>query len=46
MNGSYREVPWNIIATIGGTLLYMLSPIDLILDVIPFIGYLDDAAVF
>ncbi len=44
-NGSYREIPWNIIASIGGALLYVLSPIDLIPDFIPVIGYLDDAAV-
>ena len=45
INGSYREVPWKIIASIGGTLLYVLSPIDLIPDFIPIVGYLDDAAV-
>ncbi len=44
-NGSYREVPFNIIAAIGGALLYVLSPIDLIPDFIPVVGYLDDAAV-
>jgi len=44
-NGSYREVPFNVVAAIGGALLYVLSPIDLIPDFIPIIGYLDDAAV-
>jgi len=44
-NGTYREVPFNVIAAIGGALLYVLSPIDLIPDFIPIIGYLDDAAV-
>ena len=44
-NGSYREIPFNIIAAVGGALLYVLSPIDLIPDFIPVIGYLDDAAV-
>lgn len=44
-NGSYREIPWNIIASVGGALLYVLSPIDLIPDFIPIVGYLDDAAV-
>ena len=44
--GNYREVPWLVIASIGGTLLYVLSPIDLIPDFIPVFGYLDDAAVF
>ena len=44
-NGSYRNVPWNIIASVGASLLYVLSPIDLIPDFIPVLGYLDDAAV-
>lgn len=45
-NGSYKEVPWLVIASIGGSLLYVLSPINLIPDFIPIVGYLDDAAVF
>ena len=44
--GNYKEVPWLVIASIGGSLLYVLSPIDLIPDFIPVVGYLDDAAVF
>ncbi len=44
-NGYYREVPWWTIASIGVALLYVLSPIDLIPDFIPIVGYIDDAAV-
>lgn len=44
-SGVYREIPFNIIAAAGAALLYVLSPIDLIPDFIPVIGYLDDAAV-
>ncbi|MDR9458483.1 MAG: DUF1232 domain-containing protein, partial [Salegentibacter sp.] len=35
-----------VISSVGGALLYVLSPIDLIPDFLPFVGYLDDAAVF
>jgi uncharacterized membrane protein YkvA (DUF1232 family) len=45
-NKKYTTVPWYVISAIGGTLLYVLSPIDLIPDFIPFIGYIDDSAVF
>lgn len=44
--GHYKDVPWLVISSVGGALLYVLSPIDLIPDFIPLIGYLDDAAVF
>ena len=43
--GDYRETPWTTIAALTGALIYVLSPIDLILDFIPGIGFLDDAIV-
>jgi uncharacterized membrane protein YkvA (DUF1232 family) len=44
-SGDYRNVPFGTIAAVAGALLYVLSPIDLIPDFIPGIGYVDDAAV-
>ena len=44
--GRYKDVPWLVISSVGGALLYVLSPVDLIPDFLPFVGYLDDAAVF
>ena len=40
----YNRVPKGTIAAILGTLLYVLNPADLIPDVIPVVGLLDDAA--
>lgn len=44
--GRYRDVPWWAIAAMVFSLLYVLSPLDLIPDFIPVIGLMDDAAVF
>ncbi|MDR0841869.1 MAG: DUF1232 domain-containing protein [Acidobacteriota bacterium] len=44
-SGNYREIPWTTVASIVATLLYVLSPVDTIPDVIPALGLTDDAAV-
>jgi uncharacterized membrane protein YkvA (DUF1232 family) len=41
----YRGVSWRTLVLILGALGYFISPIDAILDAIPFAGLLDDAAV-
>lgn len=43
--GVYREIPWKSITFIVGTLIYVLTPIDLIPDFIAVLGLSDDAAV-
>ncbi len=43
--GAYREVPWNTLAAVVFTLLYVLSPVDLIPDFLPVVGLVDDSAV-
>ncbi len=45
VKGNYREIPYLSIAAIVFALLYVLSPVDLIPDFIPVVGYIDDAAV-
>jgi uncharacterized membrane protein YkvA (DUF1232 family) len=45
VTGTYKETPWTTVAALTGALIYVLSPIDLILDFIPGIGFLDDAIV-
>ena len=43
--GEYREIPYGSIAIVVVALVYFLSPIDLIPDLIPVIGYIDDALI-
>ena len=43
---SYRQVPYGTIGAIVFTLIYVLNPFDLVPDVLPFVGQVDDAAVF
>ncbi len=45
VKGEYREIPFWSIAAIVAALLYVLNPADLIPDVIPGIGYVDDGLV-
>ena len=41
----YREIPVGTIIAIVATLIYFVSPIDILPDFIPGFGYVDDAAV-
>jgi len=43
--GGYRQTPYGIIAAIVFSLIYVFNPFDLVPDVLPFIGAVDDAAV-
>lgn len=45
VSGTYTDIPYGTIVAIVGALLYLISPIDLIPDVIPVIGIADDAFV-
>ncbi len=44
-SGGYRQVPYGAIAASVFTLIYVLNPLDLVPDVLPVIGQLDDVAV-
>jgi len=44
-NGSYRQAPWFTITAMVAAFIYVLSPVDLIPDFIPVLGYVDDAMV-
>ena len=41
----YQKIPWKTILLIVAGIIYFVSPIDLIPDFIPVIGYLDDMTV-
>lgn len=43
--GTYRNIPWRSIALLAGTLLYTVSPADIIPDALPFVGALDDVSI-
>ena len=41
----YRDIPWGSIVLVIVAIIYFVSPIDLIPDIIPAFGIVDDAAV-
>lgn len=43
--GNYTQVPYGTVAAAAAALMYFASPMDVIPDFIPVIGYVDDAAV-
>ncbi|RZU98415.1 YkvA family protein [Spiribacter vilamensis] len=43
--GNYTQIPWNVLAAVTGAILYFVSPVDVVPDFIPVIGYVDDALV-
>jgi uncharacterized membrane protein YkvA (DUF1232 family) len=43
--GDYRDVSKGTIGLILGALVYFVTPIDAIIDHLPFAGFLDDAAI-
>jgi len=42
---AYRQIPYGAIASIVFTLIYVLNPFDLMPDMLPLIGQVDDVAV-
>ena len=41
----YRNIPWGPIVLVIVAIIYFVSPIDLISDILPGIGLIDDAAI-
>lgn len=42
----YTNIPWRTIALIVAAILYFINPFDIIPDLLPFIGFTDDAVAF
>jgi uncharacterized membrane protein YkvA (DUF1232 family) len=45
MDGKYRAISWTSLLVAAGALLYSVSPGDVVPDVLPVLGQLDDAFV-
>lgn len=43
--GNYTKIPFRMVASIAGAMLYLVSPLDVVPDWVPFGGLLDDAIV-
>lgn len=43
--GNYKKIPSRMVAAIAGALLYLVSPLDVVPDWVPFSGLIDDALV-
>lgn len=43
--GLYKDIPWQSLTLIVAGLLYFVSPIDFIPDLLPLVGFTDDIAV-
>ena len=43
--GDYRDITWQSLVIVVLAIVYFVSPIDVIPDFVPFIGFLDDALV-
>ncbi len=45
LSGEYQVTPWRTIVSALAGVIYFVNPIDVIPDVIPIFGFVDDAAV-
>ncbi len=43
--GQYTRVPWPVIASAAFAILYAVNPFDLVPDIIPGLGFVDDTAI-
>lgn len=46
INRAYKNIPFSSLVTVTVALIYILSPVDFIVDTFPVLGVADDAMVF
>ncbi|MEE1136991.1 MAG: DUF1232 domain-containing protein [Acutalibacteraceae bacterium] len=46
INGVYKNIPYSSLVMVTVALIYILSPVDFIVDTFPVLGVADDAMVF
>ena len=44
-DGTYREISWRSVALLTGGILYSVNPADVVPDVLPIVGQLDDLVI-
>ncbi|MCQ2380229.1 MAG: DUF1232 domain-containing protein [Victivallaceae bacterium] len=45
-SGDYKQIPWKFLAALVGAFIYLILPMDLVPDILPFVGFTDDVAIF
>ncbi len=45
IRGEYKVIPWSVLVKIIAALVYFVSPLDFIPDLLPILGFSDDIAV-
>ncbi len=43
-SGEYRAIPWKSLVSIIAVMIYFVSPIDFLPDILPIVGFTDDIA--
>lgn len=44
--GRYTDIPWRTIALLSAAILYFINPFDVVPDILPVLGFTDDAVLF
>jgi uncharacterized membrane protein YkvA (DUF1232 family) len=44
-SGEYRNIPWKSLLLVLAAVIYFINPIDLLPDLVPFVGLTDDFAI-